>query len=139
MPGRIVLKNQPRLRLVDVLRRRRSTLAILVGELGLSTYSGLALWCRRMGIVPPDEAQFVAAFPAANRVNSPQEGVVVLEPPVVIAEHTGSPVELEASHVDTEAGPEPPTGAPEASQKKRRPKKDDPPPSCQDDLTPPRL
>lgn len=123
MPGRIVLKNQPRLRLVDVLRRRRSTLAILVGELGLTTYAGLNLWCRRMGIVPPDEAQFIAAFPSAGHVNSPREGVVVLEPPIVIAEHTGDVIEPEAPVEDLAAAK--PTEAVEASQKKRRPKKDD--------------
>ena len=94
-PGRIVLKNQPQLRLEDVLRRRRSNLEALMGQLGLTTYVGLQIWCDRMGIVPPTREGFAAKY--ADRhppVNSPQEGVVVLEPPPVISESTGSPVEV---------------------------------------------
>lgn len=131
-PGRIVLRNQPRLRLGDVLRRRRSTLAVLVGELGLTTYAGLTVWCRRMGVVTPTEAEFITAFPSAGRVNSPREGVVVLEAPVVVAEHTGEPIEPEPVRVTEEpvasepASFEAPQEAHEASQKKRRPKKDEP-------------
>lgn len=117
-PGRIVLKNVPRLRLVDVLRRRRTTLKALVAELGLTTYSGLEIWCGRMGIVAPPEADFNLIFPPAPaaRVNSPREGVIVLEAPPVIAEATGREL------------PEPPSeGAcepSEPSQKKRRARKD---------------
>lgn len=120
------MKNQPKLTLADVLRRRRSTLVVLVGELGLTTYAGLTNWCRRMGVVPPDEAQFLVAFPAAGRVNSPQEGVVVLPAPPVIAETTGAPLDPEPE-TDPALEPEAPVGADEvteASQKKRRPKKD---------------
>jgi len=135
-PGRIVLKNQPRLTLTNVLRRRRSTLSVLVGELGLTTYAGLSAWCRRMGVTVPTEGEFIIAFPNAGRVNSPREGVVVLEAPIVVAEPTGErieparPPEEDVAPVPEpeapEQQPEAPLEAPEASQKKRRPKKDEP-------------
>lgn len=118
-PGRIVLKNVPRLRLVDVVRRRRTTLKALIDELGLTTYTGLDIWCARMGIVPPPEADFNLLFPPETRVNSPREGVIVLEAPPVIAESTGR--ELPAAASDGLLEP------PEPSQKKRRPRKDDQP------------
>jgi len=118
-PGRIVLKNQPRLRLVDVVRRRRTTLKALVNELGLTTYAGLEIWCARMGMVPPSEADFNLLFPPAARVNSPREGVIVLEAPPILSEATGR--ELPAQP------PEGPLEPSEPSQKKRRPRKDDQP------------
>jgi hypothetical protein len=116
-PGRIVLKNQPRLRLADVLRRRRSTLKALVGELGVSTYAGLEIWCARMGLVPPTDDEFSVIFP--SKVNSPQEGVIVLTPPPVIAEPTGQPIDVEP--IKEPETVEEPT---EPSQKKRRGRKD---------------
>jgi len=118
-PGRIVLKNVPRLRLVDVVRRRRTTLKALVNELGLTTYAGLEIWCARMGMVPPPEADFNLLFLPSARVNSPREGVIVLEAPSIVSESTGR--ELPAQP------PEGPLEPSEPSQKKRRPRKDDQP------------
>ena len=94
-PGRIVLKNQPHLQLVDVLRRRRTTLRKLLDEIGLSTYSGLLNWCARMGIGHPTLQEFEAAMPPTQKVNCPQEGVVVLEPPAIVDERTGQPIDPE--------------------------------------------
>lgn len=93
-PGRIVLKNhQPKLRLADVLRRRRSTLGALVKELGVSTYPGLEIWCGRMGVVPPTLQEFQSVVPPDMKVSSPQEGVIVLEPPPVIDERSGMQID----------------------------------------------
>lgn len=118
-PGRIVLKNQPKLKLEDVLRRRRTTLCRLVNEAGITTYAVLLSWCDRMGVEAPTEASFLQAFPAASRVNDPQEGVIVLEAPAIISERTGEPVPLrvidDAPLLDNT----------EVSQKKRRTKKDE--------------
>jgi hypothetical protein len=124
-PGRIVLKNQPRLRLADVLRRRRTTLKKLLDEIGLSTYGGLINWCARMGIAPPTADEFDAVIPPTSKVNSPQEGVVVLEPPAVVDEHTGQPIDPEAPVL--EPGVEVVTEPTEPAQKKRRAKKDNQP------------
>lgn len=122
-PGRIVLKNQPRLTLAAVLRRRRSNLKTLVTDLGVATYAGLTNWCDRMGIVPPDKWEFDALIPPL-KVNSPQEGVVVLEPPPVVDEQSGLPIDPEAP---VEPGVEVVTGPSDQPQKKRRVKKDSQP------------
>lgn len=83
------LKNLPRLKLVDLLRRRKTTLARLLEEFGITTYEGLCVWCHRMGVLAPDEQTFTEAFPRSREVNNPQEGMVVLEPMPIIEENTG--------------------------------------------------
>lgn len=91
------MNNVPRLRLADVIRRRRTTLAALIKEIGLTTYQGLEIWCGRMGISAPTLEEFHVAMPATiPRVSSPQEGVIVLEPPPVIDEHTGRRIDPDA-------------------------------------------
>jgi len=95
-PGRVVLKNQPKLTLAHLLRRRKTTLAKFVTELGVTTHGGLQQWCDRMGVVAPTAEEFVHAFPAAAKVNSAREGVVVLEAPPVIDEPTGTPIDPDA-------------------------------------------
>lgn len=95
-PGRYVPKNLPRLRLTDLLRRRKMTLRQFIDELGLTTWSALQLRCERMGIVEPTQAEFDVAMPPINRVNSPQEGVIVLEAPRVTDELTGRSIDPEA-------------------------------------------
>ena len=117
-PGRIVLKNQPSLTLANVLRRRRTTLKAFVQELGLTTHGALTIWCDRMGIDAPTAEAFAAAFP--TRVNSPTEGVVVLEAPPVVEESTGRILEVDEAPAVVD-------GTPEGTQKKRRSKKDDQP------------
>lgn len=96
-PGRIVLKNrQPKLRLADVLRRRRTNLSAFVAELGITTYTSLCVWCKRMGVSPPESKEFEVIFPPEIHINSPQEGVIVLEAPDVINEITGRVIDPEA-------------------------------------------
>jgi hypothetical protein len=108
-PGRYVPKqHQAKLRLADLLRRRRTTLKAFMDELGLTTHSGLCLYCARLGVQPPSSEEFYAVFPAVPQANSAAEGVVVLSPPADEA-------------VPGTAAPEPPTAA---SQKKPRRKKD---------------
>ncbi len=125
-PGRIVLKDhQPKLTLANLLRRRRTTLSHFVAELGVTTHASLEIWCKRMGVVAPTAAEFCVAFPAASRVNSAQEGVIVLEAPPVIDEATGNVIDPDAPVVPgievVTTAVEPPT---EAAQKKIRRKKD---------------
>lgn len=112
-PGRIRIKNEPQLTLTRVLQRRRSSLSALVNELGLSTYASLVAWCRRMGLVPPDEQQFLSSLPSVEPVNDPQEGVIVLD--------ALSPDETSAAETLSWE----PSFVQEAHQKKRRPKKED--------------
>lgn len=114
-----MLRGQPQLRLADVLRRRRSTLKTLVSEIGLTTYTGLSIWCDRMGMVPPSQEEFDAIFPPEAKVNSPQEGVIVLPAPPLISESSGRPIEI-----DTPCHIEVFDEYTEASQKRRKARKE---------------
>jgi len=124
-PGRIVLKNnQPQLRLADVLRRRRTTLAAFIAELGITTYTSLEIWCKRMGVNSPTQAEFEVVFPPQVHINSPQEGVIVLDPPVIEDQRDDNIIDAMAPSSDEgkatfETGEEP-TG--EATKKARKKK-----------------
>lgn len=123
----MTLKNMPRLKLADLLRRRKMSLVQFVTEFGITTYEGLAIHCERMGAAPPTEAEFVAAV-KPKLVNSPQEGVVVLEPPPVVDELSGRAIDPDAPvepqvKVVTEPAPKPT----EPSKKKAKGKKENQP------------
>lgn len=92
---RVVVKNMPKLKLGDLLRRRKMTLKQMLDEFGITTYEGLAIRCTRMGVLPPTEAEFKAVGPKV-RVNSPTEGIVVVEPPHVVDDITGRRIEPSA-------------------------------------------
>src|SRR5689334_11677525 len=92
---RVVVKNMPKLKLSDLLRRRKMTLRALLDEFGITTYEGLVIRCDRMGCAAPSEAEFKVAYPVGP-VNSPTEGVVVLEPPPVVDDITGRQIDPEA-------------------------------------------
>jgi len=94
IPGRYEPKHQPRLKLSDLIRRRKTTLKQMLNDRGVTTYTALVTWCERIGVVPPTEAEFREAIPAP--INSPQEGVVVLEPPRVVDDLSGREIDPEA-------------------------------------------
>lgn len=77
---KVFVKNLPRLHLLYLLQRRKTTLTIFVAESGITTYEDLIGRCERMGVVAPTEDEFMA-IRTTGRVNSPQEGIVVVEPP----------------------------------------------------------
>jgi len=52
--------------------------------------------CGRLGVMAPTQEEFDAARPITERVNSPQEGVIVLEAPPVIDEISGKEIDPEA-------------------------------------------
>lgn len=125
-PGRIVLTNhQPKLRLADVLRRRKTTLRAFIDSLGLTTYTALDIMCGRLGVIAPTEVEFNTARPITERVNSPQEGIIVLEAPPLLDEATGlvvnEPVVPRGGLVRLADDENEPTESP---QKKPRKKKD---------------
>ncbi len=72
------LKNMPKLKLVELLRRRKMSLRQLLDEFGITTYDGLLARCHRLGVMPPDESEFKLAMPN-TQVNNPSEGVVVFD------------------------------------------------------------
>ncbi len=92
---KVFLKNLPKLKLGDLLRRRKMTLKHLLGEFGITTYEGLTARCDRMGVLPPTVEEFKLAF-GTEQVNNPSEGVVVLEPPPVIDDLTGRRIDPDA-------------------------------------------
>ena len=96
--SKVTLKNMPKLKLGDLLRRRKMSLRQLLDEFGLTTYEGLVIRCTRMGVLPPTEADFKVAFPIGP-VNSPTEGVIVVEAPPVIDDITGRKIDPEAPAV----------------------------------------
>ena len=87
-----VLKGKPPLRLQDLLRKRKVTLKTFVKETGISTYQKLQEKCAKLGVSSPTEEEFKAIFP--ERVSSPQEGIVVLDPPV-LTKDTGEKVPVD--------------------------------------------
>jgi hypothetical protein len=76
-----------RVNLMDILRRRRKTLAKFMAETGITTFELLKDRCKSMGVSPPTEKQFLdvvgTSLPA---VTSQAEGVVVLEAPIELPE-----------------------------------------------------
>lgn len=100
------LKNLPQLTLLNLLRRRKTTLSQLLTEFGISTYDGLCTWCRRLGVIPPSNDEFLKAFPQTTSINNPMEGMIVLEPIKIIEEQSGCEVVEEQSE-STLIEPEP--------------------------------
>lgn len=93
---RIILKNQPKLQLADLLKRRKMTLLQFVTEHAITTYEGLCARCERMGVAAPDEEAYGIGVPFPVVVNSPQEGVIVIEPPPVVDEISGKNIDPDA-------------------------------------------
>jgi hypothetical protein len=87
-------KNNPTIKLTNLLGRRKTTLAEWVQQNGIFTYASLVERCNRLGVAPPDEREFAATQPPAP-VSSPTEGVVVLPILPVISEMTGDVIEPE--------------------------------------------
>lgn len=95
---RIKLQNVPRLKLTDLIRRRKSTLSVYMRERGIVTHQGLTEECARIGVATPTLEEFDAAKFEARLmdVNSPREGVVILDALPVIDETTGRRIDPDA-------------------------------------------
>jgi hypothetical protein len=76
------IKKLPPIRLVDLLRKRKTNLKQFLSSSGIVTYTTLLQKCDKMGVSPPTEQEFKSA--AGPAVSSPQEGVVVLDPPQLV-------------------------------------------------------
>lgn len=87
----VKIKNLPRLRLADLLRRRKMSLETFIEDSGVQTYEGLAARCDRLGCQPPTLEEYKKLRP--DIVNSPQDGIVVVEPfeppPSPVRSHDG--------------------------------------------------
>jgi hypothetical protein len=87
------LKNLPRLRLADLLRRRKMTLGQFVKELGITSYGALCERCGALGVAQPTEKEYGQVAPIAT---SQQDGVIVLEPIPFTDDLTGRTIDPDA-------------------------------------------
>jgi len=85
------IKKLPPIRLVDLLKKRKTTLKQFLGVYGIVAYPTLLIKCDSMGVSPPSEDEFKQAVGPAV-VSSPQEGVIVLDSPTLLKENTGESV-----------------------------------------------
>lgn len=67
--------------LINLLRRKKTTLKRYLEENGIVTYELLTSRCDSMGTLAPSEDEFKAAQGASKyEVSSPTEGIVVIQP-----------------------------------------------------------
>jgi hypothetical protein len=76
-----ILKGQPPIKLQDLLKKKKMSLKSFVNSTGIVTYQKLQEKCQKLGVSPPSEEEFKNVVPVL--VSSPQEGVVVLDPPAL--------------------------------------------------------
>ena len=87
------VKKLPPIRLVDLLKKRKTNLKQFLGTYGIVAYSTLLQKCDSMGVSPPSEEEFKEVV--GVNVSSPQEGVVVLDPPPLLKELTGQNIPVD--------------------------------------------
>lgn len=93
--SRFKIKKLPPIRLVDLLKKRRTNLKSFLTSYGIVSYSTLLQKCSNMGVSAPSEQEFKNTLGVAAEASSPQEGVVVLDPPVLIKELTGEKISVD--------------------------------------------
>lgn len=86
------VKKLPPIKLVDLLRKRKTNLKQFLASSGITTYVTLEQKCNSLGVSSPTLEEFQEASGAI--VSSPQEGVVVLDPPTLLKE-TGEKIQIE--------------------------------------------
>lgn len=86
------IKGLPPIKLTDILKKKKTNLKSFLSSFGITAYPTLLQKCEKMGVSPPDEDEFKEAVGAS--VSSPQEGIIVLDPPTVLKE-TGERIEIE--------------------------------------------
>jgi len=87
------VKRLPPIKLLDLLKKRKTTLKNFLDAYGIVAYSTLCIKCDSMGISPPSEEDFKRC---SNKiVSSPQEGVLVLDSPTLTKELTGAKINVD--------------------------------------------
>lgn len=76
------IKGLPPIKLKDLLKKRGLSLKDFLKNMGIATHTTLVQQCQSMGVSYPSEEEFKDAL--GEVVSSPQEGVVVLDPPTLI-------------------------------------------------------
>ena len=86
------IKGLPPIKLIDLLKKRGLSLKDFLKNMGIATYTTLLQQCDSMGVSCPTEAEFKEAL--GDIVSSPQEGVIVLDPPTLIKD-SGEKIEID--------------------------------------------
>ena len=86
------IKNLPQIKLLDLLRKRRTNLKEFLKNSGIASYTTLVQKCVKICVSSPTEDEFKTDLGEA--VSSPQEGVVVLDPPALIKD-TGEKISVD--------------------------------------------
>jgi len=79
---RLNKKSISKVTLLDLLRRKQSSLSKYLEENGIVTYERLTSRCASIGVVPPSEEQFKSSMgnPTIHEYSSPTDGIIVLNP-----------------------------------------------------------
>lgn len=79
--------------LMDILRRKKKTLKNFLNDTGIIAYETLLERCSSMGVMAPDIELFNETVGKKSEIefsaSSPTEGIVMLEPPLIVEENTG--------------------------------------------------
>lgn len=81
-----VVRGLPPIKLLDLLRKRKTKLKDFLKNSGIVSYSTLTAKCASMGVAPPSEEFFKKEF-GDDAVSSPQEGIIVLDSPPLVKEN----------------------------------------------------
>ena len=76
------MRSPSKIKLVEVIKRRKLTLKMFINEFGITTYNQLLEKCNDLGVQPPTVEEFNVALP--NKVTDINEGILVLESPKFI-------------------------------------------------------
>lgn len=98
------VKKLPPIKLLDLLKKKKTNLKQFLSTTGIVTYVTLEQKCEKMGVSVPSENEFHEALGTAL-ISSPQEGVVVLDPPVLLKD-TGEKIKIEDVKIVDEKSPQ---------------------------------
>lgn len=70
------VKNVPKIKLIDLLRKRKLTLHKFVTDAGISCYTSLLERCHTLGVLPPTEVEYTSLFPIT--VTSQDDGIIIV-------------------------------------------------------------
>lgn len=87
------IKGLPKIKLLNLLKKKRTNLKEFLSNSGIASYQTLLLKCANMGVDSPSEQEFNDAL--GPIVSSPQEGVIVLDPPNLVKDQTGAKIQVD--------------------------------------------
>jgi hypothetical protein len=76
--SRIVVKNLPQIKLVDLLKKKRVSLKEFIHNGGIHSFEALKERCSRMGVQSPSSEEWEKSKQEVT--TTPTEGIIVLEP-----------------------------------------------------------